>query len=36
MDELYAINVAKSEFRDGFNCADVSRLAAIADPENVV
>ena len=35
MDELYAINVAKTEFRDCFNFADVSRLLAIADPELV-
>ncbi len=35
MDDLYAINAAKSEFRDCFNLADVSRLLAIADPELV-
>jgi ketosteroid isomerase-like protein len=35
MDELYAINVAKTEFRDCFNFADVSRLIAIADPDLV-
>src|ERR1700694_3269436 len=32
-DELYSINVAKSEFRDCFNFSDPSRLLAIADPE---
>ncbi len=32
MDDLYAINAAKSEFRDCFNLSDVSRLLAIADP----
>lgn len=32
MDDLYAINTAKSEFRDCFNLSDVSRLLAIADP----
>jgi ketosteroid isomerase-like protein len=35
MDDLYAINAAKSEFRDCFNFADVSRLLAIADPDLV-
>ena len=35
MDDLYAINVAKSEFRDCFNLSDVSRLLAIADPNLV-
>jgi ketosteroid isomerase-like protein len=35
MDDLYAINAAKTEFRDGFNFADVPRLLAIADPELV-
>jgi ketosteroid isomerase-like protein len=35
MDELYAINAAKTEFRDCFNFADASRLLAIVDPELV-
>jgi len=35
MDDLYAINAAKGEFRDCFNFSDVSRLLAIADPEMV-
>jgi ketosteroid isomerase-like protein len=35
MDDLYAINVAKSEYRDCFNLSDVSRLLAIADPDLV-
>jgi len=35
MDDLYAINVAKSEFRDCFNLSDVSRFLAIADPDLV-
>jgi ketosteroid isomerase-like protein len=35
MDDLYAINVAKTEFRDCFNFSDASRLLAIADPELV-
>lgn len=35
MDELYAIHAVKTEFRDGFNVADVSRLLAIADPDFV-
>jgi hypothetical protein len=35
MDDLYAINVAKSEFRDSFNLSDAARLLAIADPDLV-
>ena len=35
MDDLYAINVAKSEFRNCFNFSDVSKLLAIADPDLV-
>jgi ketosteroid isomerase-like protein len=35
MDDLYAINAAKSAFRDCFNLSDVSRLLAIADPDLV-
>jgi ketosteroid isomerase-like protein len=35
MDDLYAINAAKSEFRDCFNLSDVSRLLAIADSDLV-
>ena len=35
MDDLYAINAAKSEFRDCFNFSDASRLLAIADPDLV-
>jgi ketosteroid isomerase-like protein len=35
MDDLYAINAAKGEFRDCFNFSDVSRLLSIADPEMV-
>jgi ketosteroid isomerase-like protein len=35
MDDLYAINVAKSEFREGFNLGDTSRVLAIADPDLV-
>ena len=31
MDDLYAINVAKTEFREAFNCGDVSALLALAD-----
>jgi hypothetical protein len=33
MDDLYAINVAKTEFREAFNHGDPSRILAIADPE---
>ncbi len=35
MDDLYAINAVKSEFRDCFNLSDASRLLAIADPDLV-
>jgi len=35
MDDLYSINVAKSEFRNCFNFSDVSKLLAIADPDLV-
>ena len=34
-DALYAVNVAKTEFREGFNTGDVSRLLSIADPDLV-
>jgi ketosteroid isomerase-like protein len=35
MDDLFAINAAKTEFRESFNLADASRLLAIADPDLV-
>jgi ketosteroid isomerase-like protein len=35
MDDLYAINAAKTKFREGFNLADASRILAIADPDLV-
>ena len=35
MDDLYAINTAKTEFREAFNCGDVSVLLALADPDLV-
>ena len=35
MDDLYAINAAKSEFRDAFNLGDRDRLLAITDPDFV-
>ena len=35
MDDLYAINVAKSEFRECFNLGDTSRMLTIADPNLV-
>lgn len=35
MDDLYAINTAKTEFRDCFNFLDASRLLAIADADLV-
>ena len=35
MDDLYAINAAKTEFREAFNSGDVSVLLALADPDVV-
>lgn len=35
MDELYAINAAKIEFRECFNLGDISKFLAIADPDLV-
>ena len=35
MDDLYAINLAKTKFRDAFNLGDPNRLLAIADPDFV-
>lgn len=35
MDDSYAINAAKTEFREGFNCGDTSRIMAIVDPDLV-
>jgi ketosteroid isomerase-like protein len=35
MDDLYAINAAKTEFRECFNLGDTSRMLAIADPDLV-
>lgn len=35
MDDLYAINFAKTEFREAFNTADSERLIALLDPEFV-
>ena len=35
MDDLYAINAAKTEFRECFNLGDASRVLAIADPDLV-
>lgn len=34
-DALHAVNVAKTEFREGFNTGNVSRLLSIADPDLV-
>ncbi len=34
-DDLYAVNVAKTKFRECFNSSDVSKLLAIADPDLV-
>lgn len=35
MDDLFAINAAKTEFRECFNLGDVPRVVAIADPDVV-
>ncbi len=35
MDDLFAINTAKTEFRECFNLGDASRVLAIADPDLV-
>jgi ketosteroid isomerase-like protein len=35
MHDLYAVNVAKTEFREGFNLGDAARILAIADPQLV-
>lgn len=35
MDDQYAINAAKTEFRECFNLGDTSRMLAIADPDLV-
>jgi ketosteroid isomerase-like protein len=35
MDDLYAINAAKTEFRECFNLGESSRVLAIADPDLV-
>lgn len=33
MDDVYAINVAKSQYRDGFNTGDVDRVLSVFAPE---
>jgi ketosteroid isomerase-like protein len=33
MNDIYAINVAKTEFREGFNTGDIDRLMAIFHPD---
>lgn len=33
MDELYAINAAKTEFREALNHGDACRIIALADPD---
>src|SRR5260370_18096204 len=35
MDNLFAINAAKTEFREGFNLGDAAGVVAIADAERV-
>jgi ketosteroid isomerase-like protein len=35
MDDLYAINVAKTEFREAYNRGDAARILAGADPDLV-
>ena len=33
MDDVYAINLAKSDYREGFNTADVERVLSVFAPE---
>jgi hypothetical protein len=33
MDDVYAINVAKSHYRDGYNTADVERVLSVFAPQ---
>jgi ketosteroid isomerase-like protein len=33
MDDVYAINVAKSRYRDGYNTADVERVVSVFAPQ---
>jgi len=33
MDDVYAINVAKSNYREGFNTGDVERVLSVFAPE---
>ena len=33
MDDIYAINVAKSHYRDGYNTADVERVLSVFAPQ---
>ena len=33
MDDVYAINVAKSNYREGFNTADAERILSVFAPE---
>jgi ketosteroid isomerase-like protein len=35
MDDLYAINVAKTEFREAFNTGETEGLVAVLDPDVV-
>jgi ketosteroid isomerase-like protein len=35
VDDLFAINVAKTEFREGYNLGDAGLILAIADPDLV-
>jgi hypothetical protein len=32
MDDSYAINIAKTEFREGYNTGDIERIAALFRP----
>jgi hypothetical protein len=33
MDDTYAINVAKTEYREGFNTGDADRVVSVFAPE---
>ena len=36
MDEIYRINVAKTEFREAYDCGDVDQLLSVFGEENVI
>ena len=36
MDDVYRINVAKTEFREAYNCGDVDQLLSVFGEENIM